>query len=130
MKRKEERQGLHEPSIFPKNLANRVSSSDDQEVADVPEDIAQVRGSGFSFYISGHGDHFFLRTYACCSFLFSAQRAATLSRVGVVGNPEPTAPKVAASAPISAVSGEAESASAVFVDRNWSIEIDANQEDV
>ena len=54
MKRKEERQGLHEPSIFPKNLANRVSSSDDQEVADVPEDIAQVRGSRLDIDISGH----------------------------------------------------------------------------
>jgi len=45
MKRKEERQGLHEPSMYPKNLANRATTSDDQEVANVPEDIAQVSSS-------------------------------------------------------------------------------------
>ena len=43
MKRKEERTGLHKPSLFSTNLANRISTMDDQEVTDVPEDIAHVR---------------------------------------------------------------------------------------
>ena len=44
MKRKEERQGLHEPSIYPKNLANRASAGEDTERTGspiVPEEIAK-----------------------------------------------------------------------------------------
>ena len=126
MKRKEERTGLHKPSLFSTNLSNRVSTTDDQEVTDVPEDIAHVRMT-FIFLVTKFYN-FSSRTYGCnCLSLFSAQRAATLSRVGVVGNPEPTAPTVAVLAPAPATSAEAESDSAVFVDRNWSMEIESNQ---
>lgn len=40
MKRKEERQGLHEPSIYPKNLANRATAGEDSgDPTDIPDEI-------------------------------------------------------------------------------------------
>jgi hypothetical protein len=123
MKRKEERMGLHEPSIYPKNLANRASTTDDQDIADVPEDIAQVHFTDLRLFRDN-----------CVIFIGTnnyvlLQRAATLSQVGVVGNPEPTAPTVAAALPVPAasVSAAIESDAATFVDRNWSAEADTNK---
>lgn len=138
MKRKEERQGLHEPSIYPKNLANRATTSDDQEVADVPEHIAQVSSScevgasQFRLMMKCSVETNTLLSLVC---LRIAQRAAALSQIGVVGNPEPTAPPaLAAAAAATAASAPApaevaapaatETESEEFSPRNWSADAD------
>ena len=124
MKRKEERMGLHEPSIYPKNLANRASTTDDQDIADVPEDIAQVHFAELRICRDNC-----VIAFGNLRFTSFSQRAATLSQVGVVGNPEPTAPTVAAAVPVPAasVSAATEIDAATFVDRNWSADAETNK---